>query len=164
MNNFSLIFKGVDDGDKEGLIAKALASASLLRIMAVISVIVTLIVAVPILMAGGLLGGVALSEVGQIGAGAATAGGIMAFGAGLLFLLVGMIGQFITLWYTGRLKKQLESREIPGLALPYVFIVLTLFSLYGSIRPEINIIGIILYAFIGYLWFVVISVVNKLSR
>ncbi len=164
MNNFSLIFKGVNEGDKEGLISKALASASLLRLLAVVSIIITLIIAVPILMAGGVLGGTIVSEVGEVGAGAGAAAGIMAFGTGLIVLLVGMIGQFITLWYTGSLKKKLENREIPGLVLPYIFLVLTSFSLYGSIRPEISIVGIILYAFIGYLWFVVISTVKKLSR
>ncbi len=165
MDNFSLLFKNVDANDKKGLLDKGFAAAKVLRLFAVIAVVVTLIIAVPIVLASGLLAGVGVSMSGaNVATASSVAGGLTAVFLTSLLLFIGMIGQIITLWYTGKLKKQLENNEIPGMVLPIIFILLNLSSLYSSIRPEFNILGIVIYGFIVYLWFVIINTINKLSN
>ncbi len=164
MSNLALLFTSVEPSDKRKLATKAFIASKILRILAIVAIVITLVIAVPIIFAGGILGGTAIAVSGAEG-GTATAvtGGVLAFGFGMFLLFLGLIGQIITLWYTGKLKKQLENNDIPSLVLPYIFLIFTAFSLYGSIKPEVSIVGIILYGFIAYLWFVVISTVSKLK-
>ncbi len=165
MNNFGILFKSVDPSNRAELVEKGFVAAKTLRIFAVIAVVITLVIAVPIILASGILGGVgiATSEV-NVPAAAAVAGGVTAAFLASLLLIIGMIGQLLTLWYTGKLKRQLENNETPGIVLPVIFLLFTLLAVYGSIRPELSIIGLALNGFIAYLWIVVITTINKLNN
>ncbi len=165
MSDFNLLVSSIDPNDKEKLIAKAFVASKILRILAVIAIIITLVIAVPIILAGGLIsGGVLTLENVEGGTATAVTGGAMAVFFGMFILFIGMIGQIFTLWYTGKLKKQLENNEVPNLIFPYTFLVFTAFSLYGSVQPEVSIFGIILYSVVAYLWFVVINTVSKIKN
>ncbi len=165
MSNFSLLVSSVDPNDKAQLMAKAFVASKMLRILAIVAIVISLLIAVPIIILGGVIGGAGLAVSGiDGGEELAVAGGLLAFGAGMMVLLVAMIGQFFTLWYTSKLKQQLENNDIPSLVLPYIFLVITLFSIYGSIEPEFNLLGFILYGLVAFLWLVLISTVSKIKK
>ncbi len=98
MKNFNLLVANIEPNDKEKLMAKAFVASKILRILAVMAVVITLLIVVPIIIGGGILSGTAV-EISDVEGGTATAitGGAMAFSAGMMLLLVGMVGQFITL-------------------------------------------------------------------
>lgn len=165
MSNFSLLVSSVDPNDKAQLMAKAFVASKMLRILAIVAIAISLLIAVPIIILGGVIGSAGLAVSGiDGGEELAVAGGLLAFGAGMMVLLVAMIGQFFTLWYTSKLKQQLENNDIPSLVLPYIFLVITLFSIYGSIEPEFNLLGFILYGLVAFLWLVLISTVSKIKK
>ncbi|MGT2771290.1 hypothetical protein [Streptococcus marimammalium] len=83
---------------------------------------------------------------------------------GFIILLFSIIGQIITLWYTGKLKKQFAQNETPSSVLPIIFLVFSLLSVYGNLRPEFNTFGVLLNGFIAYLWFVVINIIKNLKN
>lgn len=162
--NIGLIFKNVDPNNKKEVIEKGLEVAKLLRLFAVLAIIGSLIVAIPLVLGAGILGGVgvATSEP-DVATASAVAGGFTAAGLAGLLLVIGMAGQIISLWYTGKLKKQLENNEVPGKVFPIIFLVIALSSIYSSITPKLNIIAIICYLFVAYLWFVILGTISKLD-
>ncbi len=163
MNNLALLFTSIELSDKRKLVMKAFIASKILRILAIIAIVITLVIAVPIILAGGVLGGTVLAVGTEANTATAVTGGVLAFAIGMFLLFLGLIGQIITLWYTGKIKKQLENNDIPSLVLPYIFLIFTAFGIYGSIKPELNIVGVVLYLCVAYLWFVVINTVSKLK-
>ncbi|MBJ8325565.1 hypothetical protein [Streptococcus pacificus] len=164
MNNFNLLFKNVDPNDKKGLSEKGFVVAKLLRIFAIIAIIITLIIAIPVILGGSLLAGLGLENAGEVNPEIAVTGGIFLAVFGFIVLLFTIIGQIITLWYTGKLKKQFAQNEIPSSVLPIVFLVFSLLSVYGNLRPEFNTFGVLLNGFIAYLWFVIINIIKNLKN
>ncbi len=165
MNQFSLLFESVASNDREGLIRKGLAAAKILRVFALVAIVFALLIGVPILIGAGFIGGAGLASMDSgFSTGEAVAGGVAIFGLASFLLFIGLIGQIITLWYTGKFKKQLEQNRLPGTGLPIIFLVINLFSVYSYIKPELSIIGLAFSLFIVYLWFTIISVVGKLKN
>ncbi len=156
------LFDSVDSNDREGLFGKAYSSAKVLRILALIGLIFTIISVLLLVVGAGLLGGAVGSMAGQGAAGAVGFGAIV-----LVSSIIGVVIQALVFWYTGTLRDKLSQGVVPGLVLPYVFIVFAVLAVLSALRANgmlAKIIGIGLSGFQAYLWFVIISCVSKLSN
>ncbi len=161
MDQFNLLFQSVAPDDVEGQKTKALVAAKFLRIFAIVAIVLTLIIAVPVLLAGSVLGGIGLSGAGASG-GAAVAGGLFFAVIGVIVMLLALVGSFLTFWYAGDFPKKLASNQVPGLGLPYILMALTVLSVLGALRP-FNLVSLLINGFVAYLWYVIITAIKSMN-
>ncbi len=157
------LFSTPNPNDREELIGKAYIASKWLKIISIISLVLVSIVG----LLGLLIGGVAGAAFGFIANGSAAssvAGAALGFIFALIIIIFSAALSILTLWYTSKLKFELENGSLPDLTLAYVLIVLTAISALSSIIPHFNIIGLLINIFWGYLFFTVIQCVTKLQE
>ncbi len=157
MDDFKLVFKSVDPDDKEGLLRRAYAAIKFLKAFAIISLALIIVFSLLTL----ILTAEAIHDVGSELILKDVNSMNLFYGVLVIFVVIGI--QLFTVWYVGKLKQQLLNGEIPSLTVPYIFIILSVLSLFSTIRPKFSLIGFIINAFILYLWYVLIISIKKLD-
>ncbi len=161
MKNVGL-FERVERSDREGLFSKGYVAAKWLRILSIIGLVLVVITLVPVIFGAGLLGGTA-GLLGGFAVGAVT--GVMLIFYMILYIVIVGGAAFLMFYYSGSLMNAFENGVIPNILLAYIFIIFQIFSILGAIFSENSGILQIVYAiFVGYLWYMVIDSVRKLSR
>lgn len=159
MNQKIGLFTSVNPNDTEGLRAKALVAAYWLKIISIISLVITAIFGVIAIFIGGAIG----SMVGDsIGASAAGAGAMIAIT--IVILIIASAFTLLTLWYTGKVKQELENNVIPGLIFAYIMAAFAVIGIIGNIYPEFHLIPLVIQIFIAYLWYTLITSISNLSN
>lgn len=147
------IFDKVDPSDREGLISKAYAVSSLLRVIAIIHIVLACILGVLSLMSLGALG-LAYSELyGH----SVILGGSLAVFITVIGFLISVSVPILMYWFTSKIKNELESDIVPNVNIAYIFMGLSVLSIV--LNP--NLINVLLSLFIIYLWFLIVDCSKK---
>ncbi len=159
MNRRIDIFTVIDPNDMEGLRAKALVTANWLKILSIINLVIRIVIGILAILLGGLIGAWlgGIFGLGELGAGVVIA-----------FVLVGIfldiVFSLLTIWYTGRVKQELDKDIVPSLITAYVMAAFTIINFIRSIVPEINPIGLTINILFAYLWYTLITSISNLGN
>ncbi len=150
------LFAAVATNDREGLMGKAVSSITWLKIMAIINIVISALIMIATSY------GVSLSRsIPTTGPEASMSVGILmgSFVISLLFIV------FI-FWYLGRIKADLENNVVPNLVPAYIMIafgIIGFLSILFARKDLLNIVSILTASFNLFLWYTLISSVNKIK-
>ncbi len=153
MEHIKRIFNSVESDNREELWEKAYSSSVILKIWAFVSMIISIIVVILCIIVFAttkpvMFDGMRLPD-GR--------GELLTFG----FVILGIT--ILEYAYIYNLKEKVEHKQIPSVELPIFFAVLTMLSVISSILKE-EIINIFIHGINFYLWFVLISTINKIKK
>ncbi len=151
MDHIKRIFKSVNTDNVDELWEKAYSSATILRIFALLSMILMIVLTAFVTYIY-LETPIVIKNVDPQKENLAML---------LIFLLLGIsIFEYV---YISKIKKKIKNKENPSLILPTIFLILSIISLMNDIK-KITIIAMIFSVFSIYLWSVMIISIRKIKK
>ncbi len=163
------IFENVSSDDREGLMGKAYTANKYLKIMSIVQIVFVSVLSFFLLLATCSYAEITNMAV-RAGAQSKVAAQNASILSGVIFILLlilivlGITVPILTIWYSGKVKQDIEDDVIPSLTLAYVLIVLSVLGVLGNIYPKFHMIGLGLEIFQTYLWFVLIDSIRKVDN
>ncbi len=151
------LFESVDHNDKEGLFGKAIAATKWLKILAIISIVPLLLIALLIIYIIANVDSLPydLKNIVDDGGGAVL----------LVFFILLIIVQVLMVAYLNWIDKKLRKGLIPNFIIAYIIILFNIYNLARNVSNNVDwyyiltFVAIIIFRL--YLWFLIITNTKK---